>query len=165
MNFEALNVLNHLTVSSLSALKWNHNNASNYNDTVVLNSYRGTWRHLYRFIIQSVAHLWRSCLPHCFSKYNKIYHLKFEENMTSSYKYTTHERHNIRFTISRKHASGFTPPVFQDGQFKLFIFGHGFGIIIKEKCCTFQQCIIQQPMMSIYHNITPMTELPMSFLT
>ena len=41
---------------------------------------------------------------------------QFQENMPvvlphSSYKYTTHERHNTRFTISRKH--GFTPPVFQ----------------------------------------------------
>ena len=58
--------------------------------------------------------------------------------MTSCYKYTTHERHNTMFAISRKHASGFTPPVFQDGLFKLFIsFGQRFDIIIKEKCCPF----------------------------
>ena len=81
--------------------------------------------------------------------------------MTSSYKNTTHERHNTRYTISRKHASGFTLPAFQGESFKLFIsFGHGFGIIIKKKCCPFKQCIFQQPIMSIYSNITPMTELP-----
>ena len=58
--------------------------------------------------------------------------------MASSDRYTTHERHNTRFTISRKHACGFTLSVFQDEYFKLFIsFGHGFGIIIKEKYCPF----------------------------
>ena len=59
--------------------------------------------------------------------------------MTSSYKYTTHERHYKRFTISRKHAIGFTPCVFQDKLFKQFnSFGHGFGmIIIKAKYCPF----------------------------
>ena len=46
MNFEALNAFNHLIVSSLSALKEIHNNASNYNDTVVLNNYRGTYSNI-----------------------------------------------------------------------------------------------------------------------
>ena len=36
---------------------------------------------------------------------------------------------------------------------------HCFGIIIKEKCSTFNQGIIQQPIMSINKVITPMTEL------
>ena len=35
--------------------------------------------------------------------------------MTSNYKYTTHERHNTKLTFSRKHASGLTTPVFEDG--------------------------------------------------
>ena len=37
--------------------------------------------------------------------------------------------------------------------------GHYFGIIIKESCSPFKQCIIQQPIISINKVITPVTEL------
>ena len=45
-------------------------------------------------------------------------------------------------------------------------FVHSFGIIIKEKCSSFNQGIKQQPIMSINKVITPMTELsdPSSYL-
>ena len=80
--------------------------------------------------------------------------------MIGSYKDITHETHTIIFTNSRKRASGFTPGVFQGMYFEVFIsFVHCFGIIIKEKCSPFNQCIIQQPIMYINKVITPMTEL------
>ena len=63
-------------------------------------------------------------------------------------------------TNSRKSAIGFTPGVFQGVYFEVFIsFVHSFGIIMKEKYSPFNQCIIQQPIMSINKVITPMTEL------
>ena len=79
--------------------------------------------------------------------------------MIGSYKYITHETHIIKFTNSRKRASGFTPGVFQGVCFEVFTsFVHYFGIIIKAKCSPFNQGIIQQPIMSINKFITPMTE-------
>ena len=66
----------------------------------------------------------------------------------------------IIFTNSRKSAIGFTPGVFQCVYFEQFIsFVHSFGIIIKEKCCLFNQGIKQQPIMSINKVITPMIKL------
>ena len=66
----------------------------------------------------------------------------------------------IIFTNSRKSAIGFTPDVFQGVYFEVFIsFGHSFGIIIQEKCSPFNEGIIQQSIMSINKDITPMTEL------
>ena len=80
--------------------------------------------------------------------------------MIGSNKDITHETHTIIFTNSRKRASGFTPGVFQGMYFEVFIlFVHCFGIIIKEKCSTFNPGIIQQPIMYINKVITPMTEL------
>ena len=66
----------------------------------------------------------------------------------------------IIFTNSRKSAIGFTPGVFQGVYSGVFIsFGHSFGIIIKQKCSPFNQGIIQQSIMSVHKDITPMTEL------
>ena len=80
--------------------------------------------------------------------------------MIGSYKDIMHETHTTIFTNSRKHASGFTLGVFQCVYFEVFIsFVHYFGIIIMEKCSSFNQGIIQQPIMSINNVLTPMTEL------
>ena len=87
--------------------------------------------------------------------------------MIGSYEDMTHETHTIIFTNSRKRVIGFTPGVFQGVYFEVFIsFGHYFGIIIKMKCSPFNQGIIQQSIMSIDKDITPMTELsdPPSYL-
>ena len=73
----------------------------------------------------------------------------------------------IIFTNSRKSAIGFTLGVFQGDYFGVFIsFGHSFCIIIKKKRSPFNQGIIQHSIMSIYKDITAMTELydPPSYL-
>ena len=72
----------------------------------------------------------------------------------------THGTHTIIFTNFRKRAIGFTPGVFQGVYFEVFIsFGHSFSITIKKKCSPFNQGIIQQSIVSINKDITPMTEL------
>ena len=106
-------------------------------------------------------------LSHCFSKYTIIYHCKVGENLIGSYDDMTHETHTIIFTNSRKRAIGFTPGVFQDVYFYVFIsYGYYFDIIIKKKCSPFSQGIIHQPIMFINKVIIPMTELsdPPSYL-
>ena len=66
----------------------------------------------------------------------------------------------LHLANSRKRAGGFTPCVFPGVFFKVFIsFAHYFGIIIKEKYSSFDQGIVQQPIMSINKVIIPMTEL------